>query len=93
MGFGLRLLGMFASESFRAIFLFLGIMSVVVAIALVSATIVAAYTGDWNLPGVVSALVLFVSRYLALHPLRCASDLGALLMALFDSDYCDLGWP
>lgn len=73
-----RLLGAFASESARAIFLFLGIMSVVVAIVLVSATIVAAYTGDWSLPGVVAALILFVAAVSVFFLFR-----ALLLLVLF----------
>jgi predicted membrane protein len=50
-----------ASESARAVFLLLGIMSVVAASILFSATVVAAYTGDWGLPGRVAAFMLFVA--------------------------------
>ena len=61
MEFHRRLLGVFASESARAIFLLLGIMSLVAAIVLIMATIDAAYTGDWGLPGRVAAFMRFVA--------------------------------
>jgi len=38
-------------------------MSVMVATILFSATIEAADTGDWNLPGAVAALILFVALF------------------------------
>jgi predicted membrane protein len=63
MDFRRRLSGVFASESARAIFSFLEIMFVVAATLLFSATIVAAYTGDWNLPGAVAYLILFVAAF------------------------------
>ena len=54
--------------------MFLGIISIVTAILLVSATIVAAFSRDWSLPGVVAALILFVAA-LSLYFL-----FGALLL-------------
>jgi len=35
-------------------------MSLVATILLVLATIVAAYTGDWSLPGIAAAIMLFI---------------------------------
>ncbi len=59
MDFRRRLSGAFASEWSRVIFLFLGAMSLAATILLLFATIAAAYTGDWGLPVLVAAVMLF----------------------------------
>jgi ABC-type multidrug transport system fused ATPase/permease subunit len=61
MMFRRRLSGLFASQAMHNVFLFFGIMSLAAAILLVGATIAAAFTGDWNLPGRVAAFILFVA--------------------------------
>jgi hypothetical protein len=50
----------FASESARVIFSFLGILLLLSIILVVLATIAAAYTGDWSLPGTVTVLILYI---------------------------------
>ncbi len=60
MDFRRRLSGVFASESTRVFFLFLGALSLAGAILLLLATIAAAYTGNWSLPGLVAAIMLLV---------------------------------
>lgn len=78
MDFRRRLSGLFASESARAIFLFLGITSIAAAILLVSATIVSAFTRNWSLRGVVAALILFVAALSLYFTFR-----ALLLLVLF----------
>ncbi len=60
MGFRRRLSGVFASESARVVFSFLGILLLLATILVVLATIAAAYTGDWSLPGTVAVLILYI---------------------------------
>jgi uncharacterized membrane protein len=61
MKFRQRLSGLFASDGARAIFTFVGILAVVVAVVLFLATVAAAITGNWSLPGVVASIIFFVA--------------------------------
>jgi predicted membrane protein len=60
MNFRQRLLGLFASEGNRVIFLFLGTLFLLGTVLVLLATVAAAYTGDWSLPGLVATFMLFI---------------------------------
>jgi predicted membrane protein len=60
MNLSQRLSRVFASESIRVVLSFLGILLLLSIILVVLATIAAAYTGDWSLPGAVAVIILYV---------------------------------